>query len=121
VEPQKGEEHGKQKVHEMLHESTKGLPSLPLPVATAGPVVHGTFVGQSGGKGKGKGMFQNMFQNMFQKMFQNMFQKMFQKMLVLLNDSQTISNERQRADAVGVYHLPPLVRPQTTHFGDAAR
>ena len=59
VEPQKGEEHGKQKVHEMLHESTKGLPSLPLPVATAGPVVHGTLLDGAGGRGRG--MFQNIF------------------------------------------------------------
>jgi len=59
VEPQKGEEHGKQKVHEMLHESTKRLPSLPLPVATAGPVVHGTLLDGAGGRGRG--MFQNIF------------------------------------------------------------
>ena len=57
MEPQKGEEHGKQKVHEMLHEmlheSSKGLPSLPLPVATAGPVVHGTLLDTERGEGEG--------------------------------------------------------------------
>ena len=53
MEPQKGEEHGKQKVHEMLHESSKRLPSLPLPVATAGPVVHGTLLDTERGEGEG--------------------------------------------------------------------